>query len=205
MELEFFILWMNLKKSRKKIKNSPSTSKQLRFLFRLLNHHHLVRSKRTWCHLKSDVPVLIQSKIIVNRFICRFPSILSSFAFSQLDHGDNWYALYIGESSTLFHRYSYRLGSQFASFHLLSHVSSFNDRLINRRANRCFVFVFRLANNRTYFQRDKNRMRIWFPFFTYFEENVKQAIPNEYCLPTFIGEARTKMHGCMDRLRYPSD
>jgi len=72
-------------------------------------------------------------------------------------------------------------------------------------SSRLFIYYHTLANNRTYFQRDKNRMRIWFPFFTYFEENVKQAIPNEYCLPTFIGEARTKMHGCMDRLRYPSD
>ncbi len=48
-------------------------------------------------------------------------------------------------------------------------------------------------------------MRIWFPFFTYFEENVKQAIPNEYCLPDLIYEARTMINNWFDKVRYPTD
>jgi hypothetical protein len=67
------------------------------------------------------------------------------------------------------------------------------------------VFYSSLANNRIYLQRDKSRMRIWFPFFSYFEENVKQALPNEYCLPDIIYDIRAKFNGCMDRMRYPTD
>ena len=48
-------------------------------------------------------------------------------------------------------------------------------------------------------------MWIRFPFFSYFEENIKQAVPNEYCCPSFISDARTKLTGCMDRMRYPTD
>lgn len=42
---------------------------------------------------------------------------------------------------------------------------------------------FSLANNRLFLQRDTDRIRLWFPCFTYFEENVQTAIPNEYSLP----------------------
>jgi hypothetical protein len=48
-------------------------------------------------------------------------------------------------------------------------------------------------------------MRIWFPFFSYFEENVKQAIPNEYCLPDILSEARTTLNHWFDKVRYPTD
>ena len=84
-------------------------------------------------------------------------------------------------------------------------VGRSTDRRISSSLIDGIRFSCRLANNRIYLQRDKSRMRIWFPFFSYFEENVKQAVPNEYSLPTCFGEARTKIHGCMDRLRYPSD
>ncbi|CAF3699076.1 unnamed protein product [Rotaria sordida] len=57
-------------------------------------------------------------------------------------------------------------------------------------SSRLFIYYHTLANNRTFLQRDTNRMRIWFPLFSYFEENVKTAIPNEYCLPSFIYEAQ---------------
>ncbi|CAF1224416.1 unnamed protein product [Rotaria sordida] len=72
-------------------------------------------------------------------------------------------------------------------------------------SSRLFIYYHTLANNRTYFQRDKNRMRIWFPFFSYFEENVKQALPNEYCLPYIINEARTTLKSWFDKVRYPTD
>ncbi|CAF1163833.1 unnamed protein product [Rotaria sp. Silwood1] len=72
-------------------------------------------------------------------------------------------------------------------------------------SSRLFIYYHTLANNRTYFQRDKNRMRIWFPFFSYFEENVKQALPNEYCLPGFIKQARTTLNSWFDKVRYPTD
>ncbi len=67
------------------------------------------------------------------------------------------------------------------------------------------ILIISLANNRTYFQRDKTRMRIWFPFFSYFEENVKQALPNEYCVPDFLYEAWTMLSGWFDKVRYPTD
>jgi sphingomyelin synthase-related protein 1 len=81
------------------------------------------------------------------------------------------------------------------------------DTVIGTGANEsiCLRFLSSLANNRTYLQRDKNRMRIWFPFFSYFEENVKQAIPNEYCLPDIVYGTCTKLHSCLDQMRYPTD
>ncbi|CAF1232872.1 unnamed protein product [Adineta steineri] len=72
-------------------------------------------------------------------------------------------------------------------------------------SSRLFIYYHTLANNRTYFQRDKNRMRIWFPFFSYFEENVKQALPNEYISPKIICEARTMLNSWFDKVRYPTD
>jgi len=45
-------------------------------------------------------------------------------------------------------------------------------------------------------------MRIWFPFFSYFEENVKTAIPNEYCLPGFISNARAMINNWLETIRY---
>ena len=45
-------------------------------------------------------------------------------------------------------------------------------------------------------------MRIWFPFFSYFEENVKTAIPNEYCIPEFLNEARAVLKTWLDTIRY---
>ncbi len=44
-------------------------------------------------------------------------------------------------------------------------------------------------------------MRIWFPFFSYFEENVKTAIPNEYCLPGFISKACAMINSWTDTIR----
>lgn len=81
------------------------------------------------------------------------------------------------------------------------------DPILGTRTNEtnCHRFPSSLANNRTYLQRDKNRMRIWFPFFSYFEENVKQAIPNEYCLPDIVHSTCTKLHSCLDQMRYPTD
>jgi hypothetical protein len=42
-------------------------------------------------------------------------------------------------------------------------------------------------------------MRIWFPLFSYFEENVKTAVPNEYCLPGFISDGRAKITNWLER------
>ena len=62
--------------------------------------------------------------------------------------------------------------------------------------------MFSLANNRSFLQRDTMRMRIWFPFFSYFEENVKTAVPNEYYMPDFIYESRAMINSWLDTLRY---
>ena len=76
----------------------------------------------------------------------------------------------------------------------------------NKKKKKRKLYSFsRLANNQTYFQRDKSRMRIWFPFFSYFEENVKQAIPNEYRLPDIIYEARIIFKNWLDKMRYSAD
>jgi len=69
-------------------------------------------------------------------------------------------------------------------------------------SSRLFVYYHTLANNRTFLQRDTNRMRIWFPFFSYFEENVKTAIPNEYCLPGFFYDARAMINNWLETIRY---
>lgn len=65
-----------------------------------------------------------------------------------------------------------------------------------------FSCYFSLANNRTFLQRDTNRIRIWFPFFSHFEENVKTAIPNEYCFPSCLSDARTVLNNWIDPVRY---
>lgn len=65
-----------------------------------------------------------------------------------------------------------------------------------------FFELFSLANNRTFLQRDTDRMRTWFPLFSYFEENVKTAIPNEYCLPGFISELRAMMTNWTETIKY---
>ncbi|CAF1959634.1 unnamed protein product [Rotaria magnacalcarata] len=72
-------------------------------------------------------------------------------------------------------------------------------------SSRLFIYYHTLANNRTYFQRDKQRMRIWFPFFSYFEENVKKALPNEYCMPSIIYEILITLNSWFDKVRYPTD
>ncbi|CAF3621455.1 unnamed protein product [Adineta steineri] len=69
-------------------------------------------------------------------------------------------------------------------------------------SSRLFIYYHTLANNRTFLQRDTNRMRIWFPFFTYFEENIKTAIPNEYCLPNCILDARATINNWLETIRY---
>ncbi|CAF0875469.1 unnamed protein product [Didymodactylos carnosus] len=69
-------------------------------------------------------------------------------------------------------------------------------------ASRLFVYYHTLANNRTLLKRDLKRMRIWFPLFVYFEENVLTAIPNEYCCPTFITDLRTMFGNCIETIRY---
>lgn len=68
--------------------------------------------------------------------------------------------------------------------------------------SRLFVYYHTLANNRTYLRCDTMRMRIWFPFFSYFEENVNTAIPNEYCIPEFLTEARAMLKTWLDTIRY---
>ncbi|CAF1578665.1 unnamed protein product [Rotaria magnacalcarata] len=69
-------------------------------------------------------------------------------------------------------------------------------------SSRLFIYYHTMANNRTFLQRDTNRMRFWFPLFSYFEENVKTAIPNEYCLPSFIYESRAMINNWMESIRY---
>ncbi|CAF0882723.1 unnamed protein product [Rotaria sp. Silwood1] len=69
-------------------------------------------------------------------------------------------------------------------------------------SSRLFIYYHTLANNRTFLQRDTDRMRIWFPLFSYFEENVKTAIPNEYCLPGCINEARIMINNWTESIKY---
>ncbi|UJR20997.1 hypothetical protein I4U23_024097 [Adineta vaga] len=69
-------------------------------------------------------------------------------------------------------------------------------------SSRLFVYYHTLANNRIFLQRDINRMRLWFPFFTYFEENIKTAIPNEYCLPKCLSDARITISNWTEAIRY---
>lgn len=76
---------------------------------------------------------------------------------------------------------------------MASAARAFVDVLSPRRSS--------LANNRTYLQHETNRLRVWFPFFSYFEENVKSALPNEYCLPQCLSDARAVLYYYADTLR----
>ncbi|CAF0841854.1 unnamed protein product [Adineta ricciae] len=69
-------------------------------------------------------------------------------------------------------------------------------------SSRLFIYYHTLANNRIFLQRDIRRMRFWFPFFSYFEENVKIAIPNEYCFPKCFSDARATINNWAETIRY---
>ena len=46
--------------------------------------------------------------------------------------------------------------------------------------SRMFVYYHSLANNKVLLQQDKRRVKVWFPLFSYFEENIHTIVPNEY-------------------------
>ncbi|XP_071496034.1 sphingomyelin synthase-related protein 1-like [Diadema antillarum] len=48
--------------------------------------------------------------------------------------------------------------------------------------SRLFLYYHSLANNRALQQEDR-RVRVWFPMFSFFEENVHGIVPNEYEWP----------------------
>lgn len=49
--------------------------------------------------------------------------------------------------------------------------------------SRMFLYYHTLANNRSLMLRDKNRTRIWFPLFTFFESKCDGIVPNEFEWP----------------------
>jgi hypothetical protein len=46
--------------------------------------------------------------------------------------------------------------------------------------SRMFLYYHSLANNKVLLQRDNRRVKIWFPLFSYFEENIHTQVPNEF-------------------------
>ena len=46
--------------------------------------------------------------------------------------------------------------------------------------SRMFLYYHSLANNKVLLQRDNRRVKIWFPLFSYFEQNIHSQIPNEF-------------------------
>ena len=50
-------------------------------------------------------------------------------------------------------------------------------------SSRLFLYYHVLANNRSLMQRDKNRRRIWFPLFSFFESKCDGTVPNVYEWP----------------------
>jgi len=52
--------------------------------------------------------------------------------------------------------------------------------------SRLFLYYHSLANSKVLFQRGHQRVRIWFPLFSYFESNIHSSVPNEYQLPPNI-------------------
>ncbi len=47
-------------------------------------------------------------------------------------------------------------------------------------SSRLFLYYHTLANNQALWSQDSRRTRVWFPLFSYFEENVVEIIPNKY-------------------------
>lgn len=47
-------------------------------------------------------------------------------------------------------------------------------------SSRLFLYYHTLANNQALMSHDSNRTRIWFPMFSYFENNIDGIIPNHY-------------------------
>ncbi|XP_064632834.1 sphingomyelin synthase-related protein 1-like [Lineus longissimus] len=61
-------------------------------------------------------------------------------------------------------------------------------------SSRLFLYYHTLANNRSLMMRDRNRTRVWFPLFTFFESRCDGIVPNEYEWP--LSWAKTqKVHG----------
>ncbi|TNN14985.1 Sphingomyelin synthase-related 1 [Schistosoma japonicum] len=50
-------------------------------------------------------------------------------------------------------------------------------------SSRLFLYYHCLANNNILHQPDNERIKIWFPLFSYFEHNVKSVVPNMYEIP----------------------
>jgi hypothetical protein len=49
--------------------------------------------------------------------------------------------------------------------------------------SRLFLYYHTLANNRSLMMRDRNRTRVWFPMFSFFESKCDGIVPNEYEWP----------------------
>lgn len=47
-------------------------------------------------------------------------------------------------------------------------------------STRLFLYYHTLANNQSSTNRDRERTRIWFPLFFFFESNVRGIVPNEF-------------------------
>lgn len=50
--------------------------------------------------------------------------------------------------------------------------------------SRLFLYYHSLANNMVLFQSDHQRVKVWFPLFSFFESNIRSMVPNEYQWPT---------------------
>ncbi|CAM1298870.1 SAMD8 (predicted) [Pycnogonum litorale] len=64
---------------------------------------------------------------------------------------------------------------------------------------RLFLYYHSLANNRALMQRDSQRVRIWFPLFSYFESKVDYIVPNEYEWPFSLSNDTKR--NCRKRVR----
>lgn len=64
-------------------------------------------------------------------------------------------------------------------------------------STRLFLYYHTLANSQSNFnaQRDRDRTRIWFPLFYFFESNVRGMVPNEFENP--IQAIRESKLGCL--------
>jgi hypothetical protein len=62
-------------------------------------------------------------------------------------------------------------------------------------SSRMFVYYHSLANNKVLLQQDKRRVKVWFPLFSYFEENIHSQVPNEYeaLMPAIIRSLRRRV------------
>ena len=50
-------------------------------------------------------------------------------------------------------------------------------------STRLFLYYHTLANNKTLYQGDRKRTRIWFPLFYFFESGVRGRVPNYFESP----------------------